>query len=77
MNARSMAAAASPPREEAGERFAHTRHETLSTVRRVTPEHDREWLRRRLINTLLVVPSVYRLVFAADRLGVCLSMVFG
>ena len=77
MNCRSMAAAASPPREEAGERFVHIRHGTLSTVRRVTPEHRREWLGRRLINTLLVVPCMYRLVFPRDRLGVCDNMVFG
>ena len=67
--ARSRAPAASPP-PEAGERFVRMWQGILSTVTRVTREHDRQWLRRqRLINTLLVVLFVYRLVFGHDNRG--------
>ena len=60
--------AASPP--EAGDSFVQMWQGILSTVTRVTREHDREWLRRqRLINTLLVVLFVYRLVFSHDHRG--------
>ena len=45
------------------------RQEILSEAVRLASEHDREWTRRRVLHTLLVVLFVFRLVFAPEPPG--------